>query len=74
MGTGKLTHFSMLPKQLDEEVARAHCGQLGIKLTQLSKDQSEYIGLPVEGPYKPEHYVSYPVLHHVDQLTLVQRY
>ncbi|ORX34453.1 putative adenosylhomocysteinase [Kockovaella imperatae] len=46
----------MLPKQLDEEVARAHLGQLGIKLTTLSAEQSEYIGLAVEGPYKPEHY------------------
>jgi len=45
-----------LPKQLDEEVARLHLGQLGVKLTQLSKEQADYIGVPVEGPFKPEHY------------------
>jgi adenosylhomocysteinase len=47
----------MLPKSLDEEVARAHCPQLNIKLTELSTVQSEYLGLPVAGPYKPDHYV-----------------
>jgi len=46
----------MLPKTLDEEVARSHLGALNIKLTELSKDQSDYLGIPVEGPYKPEHY------------------
>lgn len=51
-----LTRRSMLPKSLDEEVARAHCPQLGIKLTQLSTEQADYLGLPVDGPYKPEHY------------------
>jgi adenosylhomocysteinase len=45
-----------LPKQLDEEVARLHLEQLGVKLTVLSKDQADYIGVPVQGPYKPEHY------------------
>ncbi len=45
-----------LPKQLDEEVARLHLGQIGVKLTTLSKEQADYIGVPVEGPYKPEHY------------------
>ncbi len=45
-----------LPKQLDEEVARLHLGKLGAKLTELSKDQADYIGVPVEGPYKPDHY------------------
>jgi adenosylhomocysteinase len=45
-----------LSKQLDEEVARLHLEQLGVKLTLLSKDQSDYLGIPVEGPYKPEHY------------------
>ncbi len=48
----------MLPKSLDEEVARAHCPQLNIKLTTLSTQQAEYLGLPVAGPYKPDHYVS----------------
>ena len=46
----------MLPKKLDEEVARLHLEQLGVKLTTLTKEQADYIGVPVEGPYKPEHY------------------
>ncbi len=46
----------VLPKKLDEEVARLHLGKLGVKLTQLSKEQADYLGVPVEGPYKPEHY------------------
>ena len=46
----------MLPKVLDEEVARLHLDKLGVKLTQLSKEQADYIGVPVEGPYKPEYY------------------
>jgi adenosylhomocysteinase len=46
----------VLPKKLDEEVARLHLDKIGVKLTKLTKDQSEYLGLPVEGPYKPEHY------------------
>ncbi len=46
----------MMPKRLDEEVARLHLEQLGVKLTKLSKKQSDYLGIPVEGPYKPEHY------------------
>ena len=45
-----------LPKKLDEEVARLHLAQIGVKLTTLSKEQAEYLGVPVEGPYKPEHY------------------
>jgi adenosylhomocysteinase len=45
-----------LPKRLDEEVARLHLGKLGVKLSKLSKDQADYIGVPVDGPYKPEHY------------------
>jgi adenosylhomocysteinase len=45
-----------LPKKLDEEVARLHLEKIGVKLTKLSKKQAEYIGVPVEGPYKPEHY------------------
>lgn len=45
-----------LPKHLDEEVARLHLEQLGVKLTKLSKEQAAYIGVPVDGPYKPEHY------------------
>ncbi len=45
-----------LPKYLDEEVARLHLDQLGVKLTKLTKEQSDYIGVPPEGPYKPDHY------------------
>ena len=46
----------MLPKNLDEEVARAHLKQLNVKLTVLSKEQSTYLDIPVNGPYKPSHY------------------
>jgi len=46
----------MLPKHLDEQVARLHLDHLGVKLTKLSKDQADYIGVPVDGPYKPDHY------------------
>ena len=46
----------ILPKHLDEEVARLHLGHLGVKLTTLTKEQADYIGVPVEGPYKAEHY------------------
>jgi adenosylhomocysteinase len=46
----------MLPKDLDEEVARLHLEKLGVKLTKLTKEQAAYIGVKVEGPYKPEHY------------------
>jgi len=46
----------ILPKKLDEEVARLHLEKLGVKLTTLTNDQAAYIGVPVEGPYKPEHY------------------
>ena len=46
----------MLPKKLDEEVARLHLEKLGVKLEVLTQDQADYIGVPVEGPYKPEHY------------------
>jgi adenosylhomocysteinase len=45
-----------LPKKLDEEVARLHLEKIGVKLTTLTKKQSEYIGVPVDGPYKPDHY------------------
>ncbi len=45
-----------LPKHLDEEVARLHLARIGVHLTQLSQAQADYIGVPVEGPYKPEHY------------------
>jgi adenosylhomocysteinase len=45
-----------LPKHLDEEVARLHLEQIGVKLTKLTKEQADYLGVPVEGPYKPDHY------------------
>jgi adenosylhomocysteinase len=46
----------VLPKHLDEEVARLHLDHLGVKLTTLTPKQAGYIGVPVEGPYKPEYY------------------
>jgi adenosylhomocysteinase len=45
-----------LSKKLDEEVARLHLEQIGVKLTKLTDDQASYLGIPKEGPYKPEHY------------------
>jgi adenosylhomocysteinase len=45
-----------LPKKLDEEVARLHIGQLGVKLTRLTQKQADYIGVPIDGPYKSDHY------------------
>ncbi len=46
----------VLPKVLDEKVARAHLDALGVKLTQLTKEQADYLGIPQQGPYKPDHY------------------
>ena len=46
----------MLPKKLDEEVARLHLEKIGVKLTVLSPRQADYLGVPVEGPYKAENY------------------
>ncbi|WP_055663098.1 adenosylhomocysteinase [Jannaschia seosinensis] len=46
----------ILPKHLDEKVARLHLGRIGVKLTELRKDQADYIGVTVDGPFKPEHY------------------
>jgi len=46
----------VLPKHLDEKVARLHLDALGVRLTELRKDQAEYIGVDVEGPYKDDHY------------------
>ncbi|HEY9408377.1 MAG TPA: adenosylhomocysteinase, partial [Jiangellaceae bacterium] len=45
-----------LPKHLDEKVARLHLGALGVKLTELTPEQADYLGLDVAGPYKTEHY------------------
>jgi adenosylhomocysteinase len=46
----------VLSKQLDEKVARLHLDALGVRLTKLTDEQAAYIGVPVDGPYKPEHY------------------
>jgi adenosylhomocysteinase len=46
----------VLPKHLDEKVARLHLDALGVRLTEMTKKQAEYLGVPVEGPYKPDHY------------------
>ena len=46
----------VLPKHLDEKVARLHLDAINVKLTELRPDQAAYIGVPVEGPYKPDHY------------------
>src|SRR5687768_8340860 len=46
----------VLPKKLDEKVARLHLDKLGVKLTKLTDEQAKYIGVPVDGPYKPDHY------------------
>ena len=45
-----------LSKVLDEEVARLHLEKIGVKLTKLTKEQSDYLGIPIEGPYKADHY------------------
>lgn len=52
------TGVYVLPKILDEEVAKLHCAHVNVELTTLSDVQSEYLGLPVEGPFKAEQYVS----------------
>jgi adenosylhomocysteinase len=46
----------VLPKHLDEKVARLHLKKLGVRLTALSPKQADYIGVPVDGPFKPDHY------------------
>jgi adenosylhomocysteinase len=48
--------LTCLPKKLDEEVARLHLDHIGVKLTKLTQKQSQYLGVPTEGPFKPEHY------------------
>jgi adenosylhomocysteinase len=52
----KAGEVKVLPKHLDEEVARLHLAKIGAKLTQLTQDQADYIGVPVEGPFKADHY------------------
>jgi adenosylhomocysteinase len=46
----------MLPKHLDEKVAKLHLAKIGVELTELRSDQAAYIGVTIEGPFKPEHY------------------
>ena len=56
-GTGRYpVGVYVLPKHLDEKVARLHLDALGVKLSELTKEQADYIGVPVDGPYKPETY------------------
>jgi adenosylhomocysteinase len=55
-GTDYFSPPARQSKKLDEEVARLHLEKIGVKLTKLTKAQAEYLGVPVEGPYKPEHY------------------
>ena len=52
----KLLNVNVLPKKLDEEVARLHLEKIGVKLTKLTKAQADYLGVSADGPYKPEHY------------------
>ncbi|HVK76333.1 MAG TPA: adenosylhomocysteinase [Kofleriaceae bacterium] len=49
-------HVYVLPKKLDEKVARLHLAKVGVKLTTLTKEQADYLGVPVDGPFKPDHY------------------
>jgi hypothetical protein len=53
---GSSVSLRLLPKQLDEKVARLHLDKIGVKLTRLSDKQSTYIGIPAEGPFKSDHY------------------
>ena len=55
-GQGYAKGVTMLPKQLDEEVARLHLDHLGVRLTRLTSDQARYLGISADGPYKPDHY------------------
>ena len=55
-GTYEAQKVYMLPKHLDEKVAKLHLDKIGVELETLRPDQAEYIGVNVEGPYKPEHY------------------
>jgi adenosylhomocysteinase len=55
-GAGYSVGVHVLPKHLDEKVAMLHLAKLGAKLTVLSKDQADYIGVPQQGPFKPDHY------------------
>ena len=48
--------LTVLPKKLDEEVARLHLEKIGVRLEKLTQAQADYLGIPVDGPYKPDHY------------------
>ena len=50
------TRYTPLPKELDEEVARLHLETLGVKLTKMTQEQADYIGVSVNGPFKSDHY------------------
>ena len=50
------TDVVTMPKLLDEKVARLHLDALGVRLTEMSEDQADYLGIPKDGPYKPDHY------------------
>jgi adenosylhomocysteinase len=54
--TDYVTNVYVLPKKLDEKVAALHLNKLGVNLTRLTEEQAKYLGIPVTGPYKPEHY------------------
>ena len=53
---GYANQVYVLPKKLDEKVARLHLGRVGVQLTQLTKEQADYLGVSMDGPYKPEYY------------------
>ncbi len=55
-GADYVNKVHVLPKHLDEKVARLHLDKLGVTLTELSQAQADYIGVPQAGPFKPEHY------------------
>ena len=56
LGSGAKAEGALKIEKIDEKVAALHLDKLGVQLTKLSKEQADYIGVPVEGPYKPEHY------------------
>lgn len=62
----------ILPKELDEEVARAHLAQLNVKLTTLTKNQSEYLDIPIQGPYKAVSLSKYSWISFFTNLILIQ--
>ena len=63
----------MLPKHLDEKVAKLHLAKIGVELTELREDQASYIGVTVEGPFKPEHYRYYLIIYFIKLKPLILR-